>query len=272
MKCQTCDKLYREQSFGTLETLRDIMSAEMVEKIRFVPDCSCIEDLEKEKMIHDGKRNDRESKINRIKKFRDISVVDSKFREARFEIADNMKEKYMDDCYKYALNFIKKPAPIGIALFGQPGNGKTFATACIGNKLMRAGMTVLALSVSSYLTKLKEWNDGEENKILKCVSDCDLLIIDDLGSEFLKKGESWTLEKIFILIDTRYRANKPMIISTNLGINEDPKKCELTKFYTCNGKPRISDRIKEMCYPMLISGGSRRSVKRDEFINFIGCK
>lgn len=267
MNCTTCNKPYELNK--SIEFLKNILTEKQLENIKYIPSCNCLDEKEKEMMILEEKKLDRERKHNRIKKFKDISVVDSKFDDARFENAD-MTDEHMKPCLKYAENFLIKDTSLGMALFGQPGNGKTFATACIGNYLMDAGKTVLALSVSSYLTKLKEFNKGEENLILKYVSECDLLIIDDLGSEFLKKDESWTLEKIFMLIDTRYRANKPLIISTNLGINEDPKKCELTKFYTCNGKPRISDRIKEMCYPMLISGNSRRVVKRDEFRDFIG--
>lgn len=270
MRCQTCNKPYVENK--SIEFLKTILTESQIDKIKMIPDCNCLEEKEQQLMVLEEKELDKTRKLNKIKKFKDISVVDSKFDEARFENAD-MSDDHMTPCLKYAQNFLLKPTSLGMALFGQPGNGKTFATACIANHLMDAGKTVLAISISSYITKLKEFNEGEENLMLKCVAECDLMIIDDQGSEYLKKnGDSWTLEKIFMLIDTRYRSNKPMLISTNLAINPDPKECELTKLYTMNGKPRISDRIKEMCYPMYIGGGSRRVVKRAEFIDFIGCK
>ena len=52
-----------------------------------------------------------------------------------------------------------------------------------------------------------------EAEVLKKVSECDLLIIDDFGAE---KITDWVLEKVFLLIDTRYKTEKPLIITTNL--------------------------------------------------------
>ena len=75
-----------------------------------------------------------------------------------------------------------------------------------------------------------------------------LLIIDDLGAE---RGTDYSLERVYDIIDSRYRSNKPIILTTNLTM-EQMKNCEDIRYN------RIYDRIFEMCYPVKVSGLSWR--------------
>ena len=116
----------------------------------------------------------------------------------------------------------------------------------------------MALNLGLYLNKLKsEWSRAE-TEILDKISECDLLIIDDFGAE---KVTEWVLEKVFFLIDARYRMRKPFIISTNLQYKTDENICEIHKVF---GK-RIRDRINEVCCPILFKGESRRKSPADKF-------
>ena len=100
-----------------------------------------------------------------------------------------------------------------------------------------------------------------EVEVLKKAAECDLLIIDDFGAE---KISDWVLEKVFLLIDTRYKSEKPIIISTNLEYIKD-KDCDISKLF---GK-RIKDRINEMCYGLCYRGKSRRKAADDKFKELI---
>lgn len=98
------------------------------------------------------------------------------------------------------------------------------------------------------------------------------MIIDDFGTEkSLNENQSgWRAEKIYNLIDARYRSNKPLIITTNLNFNSDESKCELTEKFSIQGKNRIRDRIIDMCFPVRVTGKSRRGITREKFLEFMG--
>ena len=76
----------------------------------------------------------------------------------------------------------------------------------------------------------------------------------------------YALEKVYNIIDSRVRANKPMIITSNLELN-DMMECEDIR------KKRIYDRILECCYPMYVGGKSFRMMKAaqrfDEMKDFL---
>jgi DNA replication protein DnaC len=74
------------------------------------------------------------------------------------------------------------------------------------------------------------------------------VIFDDLGVE---RGTDYALEKVYDIIDSRYRRRLPMLLTTNRSVEE--MKQEVDRRYT-----RIYDRIFEVCYPMQFVGQSWR--------------
>ena len=91
-----------------------------------------------------------------------------------------------------------------------------------------------------------------------------MLIIDDLGSE---RSTDFAIERVYNIVDSRYRSKKPMILTTNLSLQEmkDTEDLRLARIY---------DRVFEVCYPMQFTGKSMRyetAAKRfDEMKNFFG--
>ena len=128
---------------------------------------------------------------------------------------------------------------------------------------MENGKTVLVMNLGLYLIKLqKDWAEAESD-VLNYVKNCDLLIIDDLGVE---KISDWVRDKVFTLIDTRYRAEKPLIITTNLDLRGKDEKTAIEARFGI----RVADRIDEMCYSTLISGESKRKTRlKNDFLEFI---
>ena len=96
-------------------------------------------------------------------------------------------------------------------------------------------------------------------------------MIDDFGGEkgLDRNNTGWRAEKIYNLIDTRYRSEKPLIISTNLNFNEDEEKCEISEKFSTQGQNRIRDRIIDMCFPVQVMGKSRRGMTKQKFFEFI---
>ena len=118
----------------------------------------------------------------------------------------------------------------------------------------------MLVSINKMLERIKETyssygKEGEET-ILKSLSNADLLIIDDLGTE--QKNE-WSASKIYNIIDSRYRNSLPTIITTNININD------LENMY----HKRTYDRLMEMCTPVVSDGKSIRAQKGKEKFNIL---
>ena len=251
-KCKECNAPYMKNKL-----LPEEMINILGDKIRYIPSCNCHEKIMENKIENFNKKNDEERILNKGNMYKDFSVIDERFRNSTFANAE--MDRNMELCLKYSKKFINSHfVEIGLLLYGSSGTGKTFASACIGNHLMRNGKTVMALNLGLYLNKLKsEWSKTE-TEILDKISECDLLIIDDFGAE---KVTEWVMEKVFFLIDARYRTGKPFIISTNLEYSKDESMCEIEKTF---GK-RIRDRINEVCCPVLFKGKSRRKFPAEKF-------
>ena len=130
----------------------------------------------------------------------------------------SVMEKTFQNCKRYAFGFSEKS---GNLLFsGDTGLGKTFLSACIARTVAERGYSVVYESAGNLFTKLeraKFSNDENARAEVKKYSDCDLLIIDDLGTEM--PGQ-FTTAALYSLVNERLLAAKPMIISTNLNVED----------------------------------------------------
>ena len=195
--------------------------------------------------------------MQRLEKLRNHSLMDNKFYNCTFEnFQIDQSNKYMFDIgRKYVSNFDRaREENIGLMLFGPTGTGKTFIAFCIANELINKLTPVIAISSIGLLNKIKETygrygNEGEV-QIINSLKNASLLILDDLGAE---NNTSWSKEKLYEIIDSRYRDGKPIIITPNL--TRDQLRDKLTGD---DGVYRTYDRIIEMCTPVEVKGKARR--------------
>ncbi|MEE0858214.1 MAG: ATP-binding protein [Acutalibacteraceae bacterium] len=126
--------------------------------------------------------------------------------------------KYFEFCKNYADNFDESSR--NILMRGNTGLGKTHLSLAIARKVIENGFGVIYCSTPEILSKLekerfgKKYSDEDSEDTLK---KCDLLILDDLGSEF---QTSYTKNIIYNIINFRLIHQKPTIISTNLEFDE----------------------------------------------------
>ena len=259
-KCSECGSEY------ILNQGVNMLPKAIQEMLKYIPSCECADKKRELEFKLAEEQMEEERKQNKIKIYKDVSITDEKFKECSFETAD-MTDKHMALAKRYAEKFIEKNGfKQGIIFYGNCGTGKTFASACISNHLMKHGKTVLALSLNNYLNKIRRDQASAEMELQKHIISCDLLVIDDVGSE--NKTE-WVMEKIFSLLDTRYRTGKPIIITTNLTFDDDDSKCEFNRAFSIDGKNRIKDRVREICYPQEVVGDTKRKFKVDNFKDFL---
>lgn len=107
---------------------------------------------------------------------------------------------------------------VPIVLFrGEVGAGKTFLVECISNELLNKNVAVIFMPAFELSQKLLEWHLGtleEKNVLQQAFIDCDVLVIDDLGTEPIYQNVS--IEYLQNIIDIRIMKNKLTIVTTNL--------------------------------------------------------
>lgn len=111
-----------------------------------------------------------------------------------------------------------------IVFYGSTGTGKTFLSNCIAKELLDTSHSVIYLTAIELFDKLSKRDfskDGKYNDSSEFAADylteCDLLIIDDLGTEV---SNTYTSSKLFYLINERLLRRKSVVISTNFSLNE----------------------------------------------------
>lgn len=127
----------------------------------------------------------------------------------------------LDTCKRYVETF--DDTNQNLLFWGAPGLGKTFLSTCIAKELIKKGHSVIyetAYQTFSMLEELK-FKHTDDYERLKFKVDklytCDLLILDDLGSEF---STQYTNAALFDILNSRLVSGKKTVISTNLSLPE----------------------------------------------------
>ena len=120
--------------------------------------------------------------------------------------------------YGKAMEFAEHPEGENLLLYGGAGRGKTFLCNCIAKEVLEHGKTVLYLTAGQLFKQLEDmrFRNKEEEEPFDWDSeilDADLLIIDDLGTEF---ATMFTASELFRIVNDRKLRKRPVVISTNL--------------------------------------------------------
>ena len=163
-------------------------------------------------------------------------------------------------CNEYVKDFdlISRSERNGLFICGECGVGKSHLAFATANALIERGNSVIAMTMIDLLLKIKSSFNAcnekmTEEQILKIYTDCALLVIDDLGKE---KPTEWALQMIYSVIDRRYNALKPIIVTTNFTASELIKR-----FGDSSVGNAIVDRLFEICQYVPIEGESFRKRK-----------
>ena len=167
-------------------------------------------------------------------------------------------------------------------MFGKTGRGKTHLSLAIANRVLQNGYNVLYDSAINFLRQVEKEHfgrGGSNDDTLDTLLSCDLLILDDLGTEFHKQFYQST---VYNIINTRMNRDLPTIISTNLNHNEisalydERITSRIYTTYTClhfvgqdvrvREKSKNAERVSVEEKASLFKEGNQRSWWRGSFV------
>lgn len=238
LHCGKCDepRQYRERDWlGT-----------GVEKLLPVA-CACVRE-ERRAFEERMKREERQRELDRMRR---AGFPDAEMRKWVFAQDDGNSGKAGDVARRYVANFPRMmESGKGLLLYGNVGTGKSFLAACIANALIDRGTPCLMTNFSRIVNQMQESFDGRQ-RYLDGLNRFDLLVIDDLAAE---RDTDYMLEQVMNVIDARYRAGLPLIVTTNLSLADFRQAADVRR-------ERVYSRLVEMCIPVKVAGADRRGAK-----------
>lgn len=214
--------------------------------------CKCEEERVKEE-DRLWKKKQLQVQIDRLRK---ECFLRSDMGAWNFENDDMSNARITDIMKKYVENFseLRKNGQ-GLLLYGKCGAGKTFAACEVANALIDRCYPVLVTNFAQLLNHLQ--GTFERQEFIDRLNYYVLIVIDDLGIE---RDSAYAKEQVYNIVDARYRAGLPMLITTNLTLDE-------LKNPSNTDNRRIYDRILEKCYPIEFTGGNHRRKNIRESFN-----
>lgn len=224
----------------------------------FHPYCLCkCQNKARAKALEDERRRKEQQRISRLKA---NGLQHAALREFTFANDSGINPE-MQRAHSYVEHWAEmKAAATGLLLWGDVGTGKSFFAGCIANALLEQGVPVLMTNFARILNALTGMFSDDRNQYIDSLNQYSLLIIDDFGME---RNTEFALEQVFSVIDARYRSKLPLIVTTNLTLDELKHPADLAH-------ERIYDRVLERCVPLKINNQNIRQQKAQE--TFAGAK
>ena len=215
----------------------------------YEPRCRCVcQQAAFEQQEQERKQRDF---LDLISKNRSIGLPDPELRRHTFENDLGYNREQMKKAKQFVANWDAfRSKAMGLLFWGYVGTGKSYIAGCIANALLDKGVPVMMTNFARLLNKLTDMYSGDRNAYIDSFNAYPLLIIDDLGIE---RNSEFAREQVFNIIDSRYRSQLPMIVTTNLTLKElkDPEDL---------ARARIYDRVLERCVPILVNDQNIRKL------------
>lgn len=214
---------------------------------RLVPvSCQCMQRTQDEEQ---AAKEAREFRAYMHQLQEQFQISDGTYQKFVFQNDDSPSTKISTTCRNYVERWpAMKQNNMGILFYGSVGTGKSFYACAIVNALLEQRVSATVTSFPRLLNILQ--GQRERQACIDHLQSYQMLVIDDLGTE---RDSSYGAEQIFNVIDARARSELPLIVTTNLAL-EDLQNAPNMQL------ARIYDRVLEMC-PIRIkmTGESRRA-------------
>ena len=188
-----------------------------------------------------------------VKELFKYSLIDERFKESRFE--NFIQNEHNARQFKIAQRYVDRFDEMfrrnkGLLFYGEPSTGKTYLASCIANALLDKRIPIIVTSLIKLTSSSGPFSRDEDKRriLLEKMNAARVLFIDDLGTE---RDTPYKMEQVFEVIDSRYGTKKPMIVTTNLSLQQMQNEPNIRQ-------RRVYERIFEVCHPVEFNGPSWR--------------
>lgn len=215
-----------------------------IDKIDFYTQCDCkTREYELEaiaKIEHNKQIIIKNNKERCGLKKRDIDELSTKF------LTHSGNIELYNKLIKYGDSF-SRDTDIGFYIYGPTGVGKSLISKKAMVKILNKGYSAYITNPPQLMDDIRKEMNEFKNETLNFCIEVDLLIIDDFGTE---KTTDFQIEKLFMILESRWKECKPIIFTSNLSLDEVSRKY--------NDKGRIFSRINGTCDVIKVDGKDMR--------------
>ena len=185
-----------------------------------------------------------------------------------FDLPKNIKNASMKNVYKddkprielikkmkeFKDSYLKGENPKGLYIYGNFGSGKSYLTAALFNDLAEKNVKSVIVHVPELIRSIKDSFDKDYSDIFDEVIDAPLLLLDDIGAEYLT---AWSRDEVIeLILQHRMDEGLPTFFTSNYSIDD------LEKHFVINGDKmkarRIIERVKQLSNEIELIGKNRR--------------
>ena len=217
----------------------------LFDQLRVVP---CICKCKADEIKREEEARQQREFFDKVQRYRQVGFPESEMAKWTFAADDGTSPKMVNAMQNYVQHFADfRKQGKGLLLFGDVGTGKTFLAACAANALIDRGVPAMVTNFARIANTLQGMFEGRQ-QYLDSFNSFPLLVLDDLTAE---RHSDDMLEIVYNVIDARYRAKLPLIVTTNLTREELQNPTDIRY-------QRIFSRLFEMCTPIEVAGIDRR--------------
>ncbi len=209
---------------------------EDMENVKRAARCSCYEGVQTRK---------------RVEALFASAAIPKRFRDKTFNnFEQGWQPKAHVRCRGYVEEWDENETGEGLFLVGPVGTGKSHLAFAVLNGLVKRGVPGMAATVPDLMDELRPKDAQTHEKKVELLKTINLLVLDDLGAQ---KDSAWVTERLFIILNSRYAAMLPTVITSNAYLEELEQVA---------GWTRIIDRIIETSRILRLEGDSYRRESR----------